>query len=362
MNKQNQKGGDNSENLQAAGNITKNYYIGASKDEVKQIALQVFETNFYKLTNEAHSIAFQRAEEITNKIIHRLWQKLPSGFNAASDPDFQYILYSAQRDFARTGDRNIGDLLVDLIIERCKSPDRSIRQIICDEALEILPKISQEMINILGIVFFFRHYYGETTIDKSSISRYPNIEETSLSKHLNKYVMPFGIPIYAGYYLYKHLETTSCCTFTEQREKSLVEIIKGRLQGYFQAGFTQDEIDETGLSKDMQKRLIIPCLNDTNKLQVNAVSLIQLSLKKSELNLTKEDKSAIDFLFENRTLYDSDIMTKCANSAPYMKNIFELWSQTELGKVNLTSNGIAIGHASLKKHVEDIPDLEYWIR
>ena len=67
-----QKSGDNSINLQAES-LTIN--TGLSIGHVKELALEVFENNFHKLSGAAREIAGQRAQEITEQFITELSQK-----------------------------------------------------------------------------------------------------------------------------------------------------------------------------------------------------------------------------------------------------------------------------------------------
>ena len=117
MSKQTQKGGDHSTNIQAhAVAITQ----GPSVAEVRALALDVFRANFLELAGQAAEAARARAEEITEKFLKELQQQHKQGLKQAQDPDFQYALYTAQREYARCGDKELGDLLVDLLVDRTK--------------------------------------------------------------------------------------------------------------------------------------------------------------------------------------------------------------------------------------------------
>ena len=87
---------------------------GLSYREVRDVALDVFRANFCKLAGLAKDIARARAEEITEEFLSRLQEEYPTGLQKAHDPDFQYALFTIQREYARNGDRELGDLLVDL--------------------------------------------------------------------------------------------------------------------------------------------------------------------------------------------------------------------------------------------------------
>src|SRR5690625_3839510 len=107
MTKKTQKSGDKSTNIQAEEiNINQ----GLSYSEVKEVALDVFKSNFYELSGIAKETARERAETITEEFLQKLNDENPSGFKKADDPDFQHALFTVQKEYARTGDEQLGDL------------------------------------------------------------------------------------------------------------------------------------------------------------------------------------------------------------------------------------------------------------
>lgn len=365
MNKQHQRAGDNSQLLQVEGDFNNTHiHEGATLDDIKQVALLVFEANFHKLAEEAQAIALQRVETITERIIHRLWKEHPTGIKSVNDPDFQYALYSAQKEYARNGDDSTGNILVDLIAERCNCTDRNIRKIICDDSLNVIPRLNGEMISVLGVVFFFTRYYGESKISNTSSTlnaRYPDISKTSLSQYFNKYFSPFNSLLYTSYHLYKHLESISCWTLTNNNTESLLDIISKKYSGYFQTGFTQTQLSKTGINGSDQEKLIFKSPNNPSKLQFNTLNHIQLSLQYQILNLDNNIRKNLNKLFNTHMLDKNEIAHEIVSTCPGMGELFGVWDRNNLGKIELTGSGIAIGHAALKNHAPDIPDLSYWI-
>lgn len=78
-----QEGGDSSSNIQAE-NV--NVYQGLSYKDVKDIATDIFSSNFLQVKNEAAQIATERAEEITGKIVDQLEKKSPESLQEFSQP------------------------------------------------------------------------------------------------------------------------------------------------------------------------------------------------------------------------------------------------------------------------------------
>lgn len=95
MNKQSQKGGDQSTNIQADSvTITQ----GITYTEARDIALDIFRSNFLQLSSDAAEVARKRAEEITENFLKKLQSENQSGVNNAQDPDFQHALFPSKKN------------------------------------------------------------------------------------------------------------------------------------------------------------------------------------------------------------------------------------------------------------------------
>lgn len=129
-----QRGGDRSTNIQASRDVVFN--AGLSYRDAHAIAQEVFESNFVKLTTEARRIASERAEEVTREVLRRLMQLDEETLNVVQSPDIQASLYKVQYEYARTGRKDLGSLLVNLLIERCTSHDDSWETLVLTDAIE----------------------------------------------------------------------------------------------------------------------------------------------------------------------------------------------------------------------------------
>src|SRR4026209_709950 len=114
-NEQSQTSGDNSVNIQGE-DVTLN--LGVNYSEARQIALDVFDANFYKLSQAAAEMAKQRAREIIDDFLSKLAERNPVASENTKDPDVQYAIFTAQREYARSGDKDLSDILVDILVDR----------------------------------------------------------------------------------------------------------------------------------------------------------------------------------------------------------------------------------------------------
>jgi hypothetical protein len=132
---QRQTGGDSSTNYQVAGNL----HVGLSYSDAKDIAEDVFRKNYIQLATEAAEIAEERARVITERFLSKLQSESPESLQNARTPDLQRALFRVQEEFATTGDEKLGDLLVDMLIDRSKQSGGTLRQVVLNEALKTAP-------------------------------------------------------------------------------------------------------------------------------------------------------------------------------------------------------------------------------
>ncbi|MCY8850833.1 LPO_1073/Vpar_1526 family protein [Bacillus inaquosorum] len=145
-----QQGGNHSTNVQGE---TVHIHSGITIADAKEIANDVFEKNMYKLTSIAETTAKERADFLVSNMLSKIYQEAEKEklIEKFSDPDIQYILYTSQKSFARSGDRDLGEVLSNLFIERLKSGEGDFKKLIMNEAIEIVPRLTNKQIEILTL-------------------------------------------------------------------------------------------------------------------------------------------------------------------------------------------------------------------
>ncbi|MCY7977453.1 hypothetical protein P8843_07030 [Bacillus inaquosorum] len=145
-----QQGGNHSTNVQGE---TVHIHSGITIADAKEIANDVFEKNMYKLTSIAETTAKERADFLVSNMLSKIDQEAEKEklIEKFSDPDIQYILYTSQKNFARSGDRDLGEVLSNLFIERLKSGEGDFKKLIMNEAIEIVPRLTNKQIEILTL-------------------------------------------------------------------------------------------------------------------------------------------------------------------------------------------------------------------
>lgn len=334
--------------IQAGGNvnITK---TGLTYAEVRDVALDVFRANFYELAGVAKETAKARAEEITEGFLSKLQKEHPAGLEKSHDPDFQYALFTVQKEYARNGDKDLGDLLVDLLVDRSKQEQRDILQIVLNESLSTAPKLTESQLAVLAVIFLFK-YTQNFGIGNHQM----------LAEDLDKHVAPFVSKIVKNMACYQHLEFSGCGAIG-LGARSLESILGVTYQGQFLKGFDEKEVTDRGVSIGLDQRFFMPCLNDPSKVQVRANSKELLDKAFEVHAITPEDRAKISALFDVGKMNDAEIKEKCIEIRPYMAGLFDTWSESAMKNFTLTSVGIAIGHANIKRLVGEFANLSIWI-
>lgn len=341
--------------IQAGGNVT----FGITYSEARQIALDTFRANFYKLVEDAKELVDARVEEVTEKILRRLESESQNGLHkAARDPGFIDSMLCVQKEYAKSGDENLGDLLVDLLVDRSNQDQRTLHQIVLNESIHTAPKLTEGQLAILALVFLFKYTGYDCSLERSEMGKYFD------------HIAPFVDKVAAGYHNYQHLQFCGCATIPSsgfQTTRSLESIIKKNFQGLFQSGIEPSRLETAGLSVSPEELGIFgKCAADTSKFQINAINETHLTALLKARGITPSDPypnhERIVGLFNESTINDYEAIKKiCAEVRPYMSSVFDMWQNSIMGQVELTSVGMAIGHANIKRIAGEFADLSIWL-
>ena len=336
--------------IQASGNVivTINNQ-GLTAAEVRDIAMDVMRSNLMEFRGVAKQTAIERGEQITEKFLDKLNIEHPAGLQQAQTPDFQDALFTVQKEYAKAGEVELGDLLVDLLVDRTKQENRNLLQLVLNESIHTAPKLTSGQIAVLSVIFFIRY---------SKNDGFNNIEQ--MANHFERHIGPVLGQIATNSSAFRHLEFTGCGTVF-MGESSLESIWTRHAEGLFKLGFDDARLQQMPLSPLSLEKLIMPCLNDSTKRQVAALNDSVLNEKFIQFNLPEEDRQALRGLFNESTLEPAAIKAKVLAAAPFMENLMDLWPTSSIRSFNLTSVGMAIGHANIKRCTGEFAPLSIWI-
>lgn len=342
-----QVNGKNSTNQQAE-EIINNY--GLSYSEVKEIALDVFKKNFYQLSAEANQLAFERAKKFIEDYMEKLIKENPSGIKKCQDPDFQYVLFDAQKNYARSGDGNQEMLLINLLVERSKQDERNTLQIVLNESISVINKLTQRQIDLLSFIYLIRY-------TKNSLT--PTIND--LVSYFNQFFMPIINGVSENYTDIQHLLYTGCGT-ESIGSVNVYEIIRDTYPGIFSKGFSKDEYEKLKIQKDLLDSLFRKDSVIEDKYYIYATSYDDLNGIASMHGFNNDDKSKLNNLLRQSLMSEDDIKKVIRDNCNFMSEPMEIFNKSKISHFLLSSVGIAIGYANIKQKLGSFSDLSIWIK
>ena len=176
--------GDDSINLQGKDVAFNQNNYGISYSDAKEIAMDVFKRNFYDLGDNVKNIVNERAEEILDNYFEKLLHEGPKYIENTADPDIRYLIYEVQKNYARRGDKITEELLVETLVQRTISKNNLTKELVLNEAIITIPKLTSKQMDILSLIFLVRYgnYIYEVPVESFNNIIDKTIEDLTISK------------------------------------------------------------------------------------------------------------------------------------------------------------------------------------
>lgn len=365
-NKQNQKAGDNSQQLQADQMIV---HIGIDEKRAREIYQEMNLQLRKDYTQEALSIANSRVTEFENRLLPKM-EAVDGALEAFADPSFQLLLVEAQKTAASTERPADYDLLSELLIHRFQKGENRITRAGISRAVEIVDEISDEA--LLGLTVFH------------SVS---NFFPASGDIHQGLDVLNdlFGKIFYnqlpKGTEWLDHLDILDAVRVSSFGNlKKIEQYYPEMLLGYIEVGI-EKETENFKKANEILTNARLPLnilvdhalnsnfsrVNLSNKNQVDSLTLQQQITISGQtiivpLALTDDQKKAINSIYD---LYKQDGTIKQQNIKTFMDEwdkrpnlkILKLWWDNIGTSIQLTSVGKVLAHSNAQRCDKNLPPL-----
>lgn len=342
-----QEGAENSTNLQGQSIIINQ---GITYQDAKNIAIDVFKSNYLELSEKAANTAKQRAEELVDDFLTEIQERKPEAINSMENPGMQYAIFTAQKEYAKSGDKDMSDMLVDILVDRAAQEERNLKQIVLDESLSIVPKLTSSQLDTLTVIFILKYSRN-----------YNVVNIPSLKEYLSKYISPFTSNLSKENSLFQHLEFAGCASISIA-SNTIEQIYLKTYKGIFSKGFTKEQFEVTGQSFEKYSPLIMPCLHDATKMQVAALDDDTLEENAKAIGLGQEEVNILKPFMNNYQMNAVEAKELIKSQGDFMIGLFDVWENSSLKNTTLTSVGIAIATANLRRKTGITVDLGIWIK
>lgn len=344
-----QQGGDASQNIQVKGD----FYNGITEENARKIALDVFKANFCELSVIAAQKTMERIVEMNEKFLKKCFSEIPQFVQKLQEPSIQLSIFDVQKEYAKTGDEELEERLLNLLIERIKSEERSLTQIILDEALHVLPKLTNEQVDVLTLAFSI------IEVQHSS-----GLNLKSLIDAIDNEILAFYPKERITHAFVTHLQYTgSCVILSGGKPFNLLEdIFLGRYNGVLNNGFTEGEFRKE-IDENFQKyeSIIVKCQQNPNNVQFNSMTRMELEQKINKKGLETK-KNEILKLWDRSTMTRQEVKQFFNTHNPRFEDLSQYWKSTNLRTVSLTSVGLVIAILNFNKKTGSNLSIDQWLR
>jgi hypothetical protein len=331
-------------------NITQS---GITYSDARQIALDVYKANAMTLAEEAAVTARNRAEELTDDFFATLQQRNAEAVKSLESPGMQHALFTAQKEYARTGDKDLEALLVDMLVDRAGAAARDIKQIVLDEAIMVASKLTVERLDALTLVFLLTRTRNGTICSLPTFAAY-----------LDSHITPFVDGLTVAPSCYEHLEYTKCGSLMHfGNHNPIQEFWRQHYQGVFAKGFTAEEWSKRFPNRDDLKQwIVMPCLHDPAKCQINALNEGHLKEECDKRSIESKDVTLLLMMLRLNEMSACEIREYVISVRPSLKKLFDAWEQSQLSQLSVTTVGIAVAHANFRRRTAIQLDLSIWVK
>lgn len=339
-----QESGDNSVNIQA-GNLN---ISGLGYQEAREIALDVFKSNFIKLSREAAQIAEDRITYLVDEYLNKLVNEHEKLIYTAKDPDMQYDLFQAQSQYARSGKIYVVDLLTDILVEKAKAKhEESLLKIVLSEAIITIGKLTETQLNVLSSIFLLRYLIHDKP---SSLN--------SLLQLIKKYLVPLFESFPVKHTSALHLQYTGC-VHHDMGDDTIENILRSKYEGFFRGNLSSSEYAEVLEKIPKSAAVFHKTSEDPDQYELKMADQHDFfELCKKEGISAEQSKE----LYEITPLAKLDeIKNYLINHSPEFVELLEKWDQSYVGSLKLTSTGIAIAQSNLKRQFDLSYDFREWL-
>jgi len=131
--------------------------------------------------------------------------------------------------------------------------------------------------------------------------------------------------------------------------------------GLFSHGFTREEAEAAAGPPEQLRDWFIPGLHDATLLQVNALGPDGLVERLNRLGLPEDRRQPILNLETSHRFNVQEVRELLTDLHPAMPKLFAVVEGSEMQTIRLTSVGVALGCANLRRVTKEPIDLSVWI-
>lgn len=327
-----------------------NIQQGLTYTEAKDLVISVVDQKLMAFKDEAIVVYDHRTEEFKKLLTGKIKNLPEEEMLKLKEPDTQLILAEAAEISGRKQNEELRNLLANLVVSRIKndkSGKEELKNIVYNEAISTINKITVDQLKIITLCYLLRYTsYGGI------------VSWNAFNSYLNTQIKPF-LEFKNTDAEFQHIEYAGCGSIGIG-SWDLLNIYKQQYSFLFLNLVEKDQIDNLNLPDEIKNEILVLDLKE-NKYFIKFKNKTEfgdyLRKKKIDEEITKKLVS----IYENHIKNNDDIKKKIIEEASIGKELLDLLDKSNLKHLTLTSVGIAIGASYFEQVTGEKIDIGIWI-
>ncbi|MYX98040.1 hypothetical protein GT045_25315 [Streptomyces sp. SID486] len=296
-----------------------------------KMAMEVFSAH----SRDAFQLMAERVETFARTYVDQILLESPEAIENIKDPGVQAAILDAESAYAKSGDDDLGALLVDILTKRTSIMDRNVAQLALSESIHVAQKLTAQQYSSMSLIFLLRHVkFGAPSLKV-------------LHQRLRENLDPVAAEATITGADAQHLIATGCAILLPISQ-SIPEAISGTYPGFFCMGLESDN----PAVRDLPASYFQTCIRDPNKVQVGCVDEQALSVLTEQNGASASEIETLKGLLKANPMSHDDLIKELIAVAPNMQSVEEKWSKTLFPQLSLTSVGLVLAHSNLLRLTE----------
>lgn len=319
---------------------------GLTYSDVKEIARETMRNDIATLSAEAMHVVSKRISNFVETVVGRLSER---GIEPAPflDPDVQYAMLSAQRAAARTQDRSKTDVLANLLVARVASADRDLEKVVLNEAINITEKLTPDQFDALALIFA-TEYAGEKIATL-----------TGLQDYIERIIAPTMSSASHTWARIQHLKYSGCVA-VRRSSVSLEKLWGRRWPELFITDASRRSLAHIGIPKRMPDGWDAAFAPGSKPDTLTLLPWSEVQNLYPRVNDSSNSYVTAQEFWSKISEYAVGRLRRGGINTPSYAGLLNFWNTFAHG-LTLTSVGIALAHASLRRRGLCDSPLSDWI-
>jgi len=337
----------------AAETIHVHHSTGLSVTDVKELARSVFIENFPKLQEVARIEAEKNRDlfiiELDSKIQEKLNEEEINRFNK---PDIQFVLKDAIISASRKDSKESRTILSNLIVDRVKNDGIEFKEIVYNEAINTISRLTKNHLDILAFTFITRY------------ARLVDIRDLdNLEKLLRQETCPF-MNFSSSNAQFQHLEYSDCANISVGSTK-LESTFRNAYSNLFLKGeipfIDKATYDNWNLQEDIKPTFLRPSENGEVYYFIHKTATDFKMTREKLINNGIPIFSDLTNNFLSAVKSEREIADEIKTKFDFGERLLKQYNETKVSSLTLTSVGIVIGASHLESKAEKKLNIDIWI-